>query len=347
MGHARGGARPRPDDAAVLRVRRAGRGAAGRTVSSTTSSTWRRARGSRTSSSRRSTRRSSSPARSSASRTSTATIRREAEIRSLADRLYRAADWYVGADSAAPRLDGLDAGGRAVSDWDWRGLQRGDDPLRPRARLADPSGRSGGVGPSTRARTSGATSTGRSTCSSRRSSGISTRTSGSTSAGSATRYMRGKGIDYFENSRRATYAHRAYAIANPGGWRDYGPNVWGLIGVRRSRRRRLRDRRPKAPLLHLCGARRLRGRDPRRRDDRADGGRELACRSRPRSSCRRSPRCGPRTGEPPLRRYGFLDAFNPTFRLDGPRPPRPRRRRRSGLVRHGLPRASTRGRSSR
>ena len=41
-------------------------------------------------------------------------------------------------------------------------------------------------------------------------------------------YMRGKGIDYFENSRRATYSQRAYAIANPGDWKDYGANVWGL-----------------------------------------------------------------------------------------------------------------------
>jgi hypothetical protein len=41
-------------------------------------------------------------------------------------------------------------------------------------------------------------------------------------------YMRGKGIDYFENSRRATYSQRAYAVANPSGWRDYGPDVWGL-----------------------------------------------------------------------------------------------------------------------
>ena len=41
-------------------------------------------------------------------------------------------------------------------------------------------------------------------------------------------YMRDKDIDYFENSRRATYAQRAYAIANPGGWKDYGENVWGL-----------------------------------------------------------------------------------------------------------------------
>ena len=41
-------------------------------------------------------------------------------------------------------------------------------------------------------------------------------------------YMRGKGIDYFENSRRATISQRLYAIDNPGQWRDYGPNVWGL-----------------------------------------------------------------------------------------------------------------------
>jgi hypothetical protein len=40
--------------------------------------------------------------------------------------------------------------------------------------------------------------------------------------------MRKRGFDYFENSRRATYAHRAYAIANPMGWKDYGENVWGL-----------------------------------------------------------------------------------------------------------------------
>jgi hypothetical protein len=41
-------------------------------------------------------------------------------------------------------------------------------------------------------------------------------------------YMRGKGIDYFENSRRATLAQRAYAIENPNRFRGYGENVWGL-----------------------------------------------------------------------------------------------------------------------
>jgi hypothetical protein len=41
-------------------------------------------------------------------------------------------------------------------------------------------------------------------------------------------YMREKGIDYFENSRRATLSQREYAIQNPNGWRDYGADVWGL-----------------------------------------------------------------------------------------------------------------------
>ena len=41
-------------------------------------------------------------------------------------------------------------------------------------------------------------------------------------------YMRGTGIDYFENSRRAVLSQRAYAIANPMGWEGYDANVWGL-----------------------------------------------------------------------------------------------------------------------
>ncbi|MFN3806931.1 glucoamylase family protein [Asticcacaulis sp.] len=46
--------------------------------------------------------------------------------------------------------------------------------------------------------------------------------------GIADGYMRGKGLDYFENSRRATLAQRNYAIQNPMGFRDYGPDIWGF-----------------------------------------------------------------------------------------------------------------------
>jgi hypothetical protein len=40
--------------------------------------------------------------------------------------------------------------------------------------------------------------------------------------------MRARGLDWFENSRRATLAQRAYALANPGGFRGYGERLWGL-----------------------------------------------------------------------------------------------------------------------
>lgn len=41
-------------------------------------------------------------------------------------------------------------------------------------------------------------------------------------------FMRSKGLDYFANSRRATLAQRAYAIANPQGWAGYGADLWGV-----------------------------------------------------------------------------------------------------------------------
>ena len=40
--------------------------------------------------------------------------------------------------------------------------------------------------------------------------------------------MRDAGFDYFENSRRATYWQRDYAIRNPGKWTGYSRDIWGL-----------------------------------------------------------------------------------------------------------------------
>ncbi|WP_245806117.1 glucoamylase family protein [Erythrobacter donghaensis] len=40
-------------------------------------------------------------------------------------------------------------------------------------------------------------------------------------------FMRAKGIDYFENSRRATLAQRAYGINNPNRWKGYSADIWG------------------------------------------------------------------------------------------------------------------------
>jgi hypothetical protein len=41
-------------------------------------------------------------------------------------------------------------------------------------------------------------------------------------------YMRAKSIDYFENSRRATFVQQAYAIRNPKRFRGYGEHLWGI-----------------------------------------------------------------------------------------------------------------------
>ena len=40
--------------------------------------------------------------------------------------------------------------------------------------------------------------------------------------------MRDKGIDYFENSRRATWVQQRYAMDNPLGLRGYGEHAWGI-----------------------------------------------------------------------------------------------------------------------
>jgi hypothetical protein len=41
-------------------------------------------------------------------------------------------------------------------------------------------------------------------------------------------FMRGMGIDYFENSRRAAVVQQRYAIDNPMGFKGYGANAWGI-----------------------------------------------------------------------------------------------------------------------
>jgi hypothetical protein len=41
-------------------------------------------------------------------------------------------------------------------------------------------------------------------------------------------YMRARGIDYFENSRRAAYVQQAYAVRNPKAFAGYGKYAWGI-----------------------------------------------------------------------------------------------------------------------
>jgi len=60
-------------------------------------------------------------------------------------------------------------------------------------------------------------------------------------------YMRDKGIDYFENTRRAVYAQQAYAMRNPKKFAGYGRYSWGITAsdgpgpaIRRVNGRRVR-----------------------------------------------------------------------------------------------------------
>ncbi len=46
--------------------------------------------------------------------------------------------------------------------------------------------------------------------------------------GLADAYLRERGIDYFENARRAVLTHRDYALRNPRGFPGYGRDCWGL-----------------------------------------------------------------------------------------------------------------------
>ncbi len=125
-------------------------------------------------------------------------------------------------------------------------------------------------------------------------------------------YMRAKGIDYFENSRRATYAQRGYAIANPSGFKGYDAEVWGLTACDG----------PLDAKLTLAGRARefhtYQARGASHTNVTDDG---TLCPSAAGGSIAFAPEiCLPalmamreRYGEHVFRRYGFVDAFNPTL----------------------------------
>ncbi len=129
-------------------------------------------------------------------------------------------------------------------------------------------------------------------------------------------YMREHGIDYFENSRRATTSDRAYAIANPGAWRGYSADVWGLTA----------SDGPADTTLAIDGRRRLfftyGARAAAATELRDDGtlaptaaGGSIAFAPGIVIPALRAMRA--RYGDDLFARYGFLDAFNPTFDAPG------------------------------
>ncbi len=128
-------------------------------------------------------------------------------------------------------------------------------------------------------------------------------------------FMRAHGIDYFENSRRATLAQRRYAIENPGGFAGYGSEVWGLTACDGPVDATFTiDGRPRSFRTYAArGASFTEVTDDGTLSPSAAGGSiafapEIAIPAL--MTMRR------RYGTPLFSEYGFVDAFNPTLRLD-------------------------------
>jgi hypothetical protein len=121
-----------------------------------------------------------------------------------------------------------------------------------------------------------------------------------------------KSLDYFENSRRATLAQRTYAIENPMGWKGYDADVWGLTasdgpeGATRDYRGQPREFRAYS----------ARGAGLGHRFDDGTIAPTAALASLPFAPEIVIPAAQAmhdRYGEHLYRRYGFADAFNPSF----------------------------------
>lgn len=128
-------------------------------------------------------------------------------------------------------------------------------------------------------------------------------------------YMRGKGIDYFENSRRATLAQRAYAIDNPNDWADYGANVWGLTASDGPTDAELVFRGTKRRFFTYAarGAAATEVRDDGTIAPYAAGSSIVFT---PDESIAALEEMHRRYGKAIYTKYGFLDSFNPSFRFD-------------------------------
>ena len=134
-------------------------------------------------------------------------------------------------------------------------------------------------------------------------------------------FMWPQGLDYFENSRRAVLSQRAYAIRNPLDWRGYGPNIWGLTASDGPGDFEVALPRQDAAVPRLLRARR---RLPGRPDEVFDDG-TLAPTAvigslpfAPEIVMPATHEMHKRYGQYIYGKYGFVDAFNPSFDYDVP-----------------------------
>jgi hypothetical protein len=125
-------------------------------------------------------------------------------------------------------------------------------------------------------------------------------------------FMSEKGIDYFENSRRATLAQQSYAIDNPEGWKGYEENVWGLTACDGP-----------ADVEHEFGGdtrefHSYSARGPHQTDDGtiAPTAAVSSIAFAPDEAIAATVEMRNRFGDNIYDQYGFLDAFNPSFDFD-------------------------------
>jgi len=122
-------------------------------------------------------------------------------------------------------------------------------------------------------------------------------------------YMHAKGIDYFENSRRATIGQRLYAIDNPHHYKDYGENIWGLTACDGPG-----DVTIDGIEYHGYAARGATDRDVRDDGTIAPTAAASSIPFTPEISIKAIEEMEKRYGTSLYRQYGFADAFNPTFK---------------------------------
>jgi hypothetical protein len=125
--------------------------------------------------------------------------------------------------------------------------------------------------------------------------------------------MRAHGIDYFENSRRATIAQHAYAVENPGQWRGYGDTIWGLSACDGPMDATVTiDGRPRT--FHSYTARGATENDIRDDGTIAPTAAASSIAFAPELAIPAIREMSSRYGANLYSTYGFLDAFNPTLR---------------------------------
>lgn len=127
-------------------------------------------------------------------------------------------------------------------------------------------------------------------------------------------FMRGKGIDYFENGRRASYAQRAYAIANPLACKGYGADMWGVTASDGPADVELDDGGMKRRFHSYAG----RGMGVEHYDDctMAPTGAAASIAFAPEIAIPAIAHMKAAYGKQIYGRYGFVDAFNLNFRYD-------------------------------